>query len=243
VLTTAVVACTPYTTHRCCSNTIAFVQTVLCYVSYTIALHNVHTLYRTLAEQMGGSISFTDNVPHGTVMLLRIPHHPPSLTAAAAAAASNSTTAAATSDTTGTAIADSCNGTRSRSSTAGSSASFDDAQAATADNEALLRTKRVLVSALTCSFSQTVTRHMHNFNQFSAGYAYRTTAVGVMFLFVCAGYCCLRVAFSCSEHKLCSSWCIELLNSLLILRNTALHVTLHMHRLLKTTRSTRKCCV
>jgi hypothetical protein len=103
------------------------------------------TLYRTLAEQMGGSISFTDNVPHGTVMLLRIPKQPPPVAPAAPATTAGTTDAAAAtgSDTTAGAAVDD-----------GDSDSSDEqlqlSPAAAADNEALLRTKRILVMLLYC---------------------------------------------------------------------------------------------
>jgi hypothetical protein len=81
---------------------------------------------------MGGSVSFRDNVPHGTVMTLRIPQQQ----ASAAAAATAPTSAAAT--------------------TAAETAAAAAAASSRAQFELLLQSKRILVSSvflvcLTCS--------------------------------------------------------------------------------------------
>jgi pyruvate/2-oxoglutarate dehydrogenase complex dihydrolipoamide acyltransferase (E2) component len=129
-----------------------------------------HTLLtthcRTLAEQMGGSISFTDNVPRGTVMVLRIPQQQASAAAAAAAAAAATAAAAAAAAAATAAAAEAppaAAGVSSAEQTRSSFSSCEEStelpqpplsQAAVAENERLLRTKRVLVRAthLLCLF-------------------------------------------------------------------------------------------
>jgi hypothetical protein len=111
------------------------------------------TYCRTLAEQMGGSISFTDNVPRGTVMVLRIPQQQASAAAAAAAppelvaAAAAATTTAAEPAAAAVAVS-SAEHTHSSTSSCEESTELPQpplSQAAVAENERLLRTKRVLV--------------------------------------------------------------------------------------------------
>jgi hypothetical protein len=96
---------------------------------------------------MGGTISFVDNVPHGTVMTLRIPqsYKPDAVTAVAD---DDSSTAA--DSTTATAAASS---NELSSEAVVSSLAVAPAESTAADNEMLLRTKRILVIAI-------VTRHM-----------------------------------------------------------------------------------
>jgi hypothetical protein len=91
---------------------------------------------------MGGTISFVDNLPHGTVMTLRIPQS--CTPATATAATDDSSTAADSSTATATATASS---TELSSEAGGNLLVAAVAEPTAADNEALLRTKRILVSA------------------------------------------------------------------------------------------------
>jgi hypothetical protein len=90
---------------------------------------------------MGGTISFIDNVPHGTVMTLRIPQMHTS-EAVTAATDVSSTTA---DSTTATAV-----NSDELSSEAIGNLLRAPPEPTAADNEALLRTKRILVRVLTC---------------------------------------------------------------------------------------------
>jgi hypothetical protein len=218
-------------------------------LSITLAIMHCSQYYRTLAEQMGGSISFTDNVPHGTVMVLRIPQRqapaaaaPP---AAAAAAATPTTAATAAAATAATPAAAAVSSTEQTASSTGSCEQSTElplplpplSKAAVAENERLLRTKRVLVRAT----------HLHCFVVLLA-----TCEKGHLITDMCSW--CAHSALCCSSQY-SSAFELHGVTAARTALHAAFHAVAHLlisalfqylthaNSLLRITASIRKCCV
>jgi hypothetical protein len=101
----------------------------------------LRTTCRTLAEKMGGTIGFVDNVPHGTVMTLRVPANLHSLEKSTATVTAASVTDGATDSTCWQRNNSNCSSSSSSDSLTESSC------------ELLLRTQHVLVRYYTTTLT------------------------------------------------------------------------------------------